>query len=215
MCTADYSLKNGDKFTVPANSHENVGADLTGSAVCDSGFQIAIDGGLQCRAANKHVTKGLDGRAVAEVGDKCKYNVYNATADTDFNKPTVAESDSKCGFNKDDRAYCVIQPGDKEFVDIYNEFRKQSKDIKCHRLSGGDGSTCSKIKTINESDLGFKLFRLGKELTDPQAAANIANNDKCVAATVMSDFWQGRSPDSALTYGVFGVCASLVAFILF
>lgn len=109
-----------------------------------------------------------------------------------------------------------MQQGDDEYLDAVKEAKKALGTGVCHEKSGSiEGSHCATQKKIMDDKLGFKLFRLGTSVGDGQAAANIANNDECVAETVMSNFWQGHFKDSALAYGAFGVFASVLAFILF
>ena len=110
----------------------------------------------------------------------------------------------------------MIQPGDKEYLDFQEESFKKIKEHKCHRLSkrGVDGSFCADFKTYHESDLAFKGNMLATSITLPQSSANIANNVRCVAESITSNLWQGHFGDSALNYGIFGICVFLFFSIL-
>jgi len=213
-CTEYNSLANGALFTLPAQLHENLGNEPTASNVCSSGYQFTVGNNLECRDPNRSKVQGLKGRSTDEIGQTCAYITFNDT--TDYKKEVNATSTSYCGFNKDNKAYCQMQPGDDEFVAIRKKYMEKTKDFKCHRLSGGeDGSICADVFKFMSDKIAFDFYKLTASVSDGQTAANVANNDECAAATVMSNFWQGRSPDSALTYGAFGVCASLIAFVLF
>lgn len=213
VCTEAFSLNDGDEFTVPAMTHTNLGADLQASVVCSSGFQIVVDGGMQCRQADRSVSQEKEGRSTPEPGKTCDFNSYTTEAAAEFATPIVSQATSFCGFNQDNLAYCQVHAGDDEIMEVMKDIR--GKKMNCHRLSGRAGSTCADLREVMISNLGFRFYKAGVSMGEGQAAANIANNDNCVAETVMSNLWQGHFGDSALTYGVFGVCASLLASILF
>mmetsp|Transcript_9722 Transcript_9722/g.11009 ORF Transcript_9722/g.11009 Transcript_9722/m.11009 type:complete len:91 (+) Transcript_9722:434-706(+) len=67
----------------------------------------------------------------------------------------------------------------------------------CHKNSGGEGSICAELRTLQATDLGWQFHWYGLMLTDPQRSSNAINNDECVAGSIMFDFWQGNFKESA------------------
>ena len=191
-CIADFSWENGVIFVLPEMQNEIYSEKLMKSKVCKSGFQFSAEGKLQCRAANRNYKQGLDGRSTSYGGQTCDYITYNSESLSNFEKSSYAKSTSLCGFNRDSRAYCPVQPGDDDIVYILEEYRLMSEGAKCHKLSGEIGSHCASLKWIKESKLGFPLYKVFKILEDAQLAANVANNDKCVAQTITANFWHNN-----------------------
>jgi len=214
-CTESYSFDNGVNYTTIGSIYENAGNQTVPSKVCKSRFQLNVEGDiLQCRAANRNKKQGLGGRTTDEGGQKCNITTY--TNLTDYTQEVPDTSDSYCGFNRDNKAYCKMQPGDDRVKKAFDKYYEKVKKFKCHRSSAGNvNSICKDELDIQSDNIAFDHYKFSAAIGDGQKAANIANNDKCVAETITSNVWQGYAPDSALAYGAFGVCVSLLASILF
>ena len=214
-CTESYSFDNGVNYTTIGSIYENAGNQTVPSKVCKSRFQLNVEGDiLQCRAANRNKKQGLGGRTTDEGGQKCNITTY--TNLTDYTQEVPDTSDSYCGFNRDNKAYCKMQPGDDRVKKAFDKYFEKEKKFKCHRSSAGNANSICKDKLeFQINNIAFDHYKFSAAIEDGQEAANIANNDKCVAETITSNVWQGFPPDSALAYGAFGVCVSLLASILF
>lgn len=104
-CTAANSLADGVTFVLATVSHEALGAEPAGSALCTSRFEFTVEGKQQCRAANRNTVQKLAGRTTDEAGQTCAYRTFNTATIADFATAVDVTSSSKCGFNKDNKAY--------------------------------------------------------------------------------------------------------------
>lgn len=213
VCTAAFSLANGVNYTLTGEQGPTDGT-LFATNLCDSGAGFRVNAtATQCRPANRNKDESL---TTAEPGQDCVILTNNAPEAANWNVEnniTAAET-SKCGFNKDEKAYCQVQPGDKMIANDIKVIREKNTGYACHRLSGAaDGSTCAGARKFEISKDGFRLFKIANMLASAQASANVANNDRCVAETIMADFWQGQF-GSALAHSVVGACAALFSVFL-
>ena len=193
-----YSLKNGDIFTRIDRMISQV-SDSIFSDICDTGTEFSKAGVAerQCRKSLRSASKdtGIDALAHKEVGSEWKIIFFEDEDFENYDKETIytTKEVSRWGFNQDDRSYCFLNYGDDLMAPVLAEVQEKDKLAIWHKESGyQEGSICAFTKELYESDLGFKFMKYEAMMNDPQVSANAMNNDRCVAETIMSDFWQRK-----------------------
>lgn len=217
VCVAWGTKSNGDKFTRPnAEASSEVNADLTASDVCMSGFETTVEGSVQCRSGDRNKVQGRAALAKATNGESC--DILRFTSDTlaDFATGVPATTTSKCGFNKDNRAWCPLLRGDDEVVNTISSFVKVWNTISCHKNSGSSqGSVCKAQRDAQDTKDGWKVFQLISQASDDQTFANTALNDNCVENTIMANFWQGHGKGSAYKVSAVASLFVLIASLIY
>ena len=213
--TPKYSLKNGEIFTRSDRSVSQVSSSIF-SDICDTGSEFSKEGVAerQCRKPFRSSSndKGIDALAHKDVGSEWMVRVFEDEDFKNFDKESIITwpEVSRCGFNKDDRSYCPLNSGDDLIASVLAEVRKKDSSAIWHIDSGNEeGSIWAFTKELYDSNLGFKFLQYQEMMEDPQVAANTMNNDKCVAETIMSDFWQGNF-DSGSYSRLIGIFSSLL-----
>lgn len=194
-CVAWGSLANGDTFTqTVSGASGELNADLEKSAVCKSGQQTTIDFIIQCRSGERNLVQGRSNLEKDNVGTECMTLRYtNDTLDgygTTVNDTTY----SACGFNQDNKSWCPLLAGDDEVVDFISAFTTVWNTITCHKNSGasGTGSVCKEQYDAEGLNDGWRVYQYIGQTSSDVAFATTANNDRCVAETITSNFWQGQ-----------------------
>lgn len=194
-CVVWGQLENGANFTqtVP-RALNGLDATLGGSQVCKSGLQVTIGSTFQCRSGARNIDQGRDSLKKANAGTECKTMEYTNDTLAGFNTPVDATTRSVCGFNKDSSAWCPLLAGDDEVVDFISAFTTVWNTIKCHKNTGasGEGSVCKSQYDAEGLDDGWRVYQYIVQTSSDVAFATTANNDKCVAETITSNFWQGQ-----------------------
>ena len=190
------------------------------SPICDSNTAFSLDdqGRVQCRKPTKNAKTGEDGLRRDNNTAACPGTRYSNADETKYDEPVEGNlpSTAKCGFNKVENAYCPYQFGDDEVLKVITPDIEAAQKLECSKWSTPnpkEGVLCAATMKNEASDGAFKRWSAYNMGINEQKSVNVMNNDKCVAETIMADFWQGNF-DSALARGVLGVCASLLAFIL-
>ena len=187
---------------------------------CELNTAFALDGAgrVQCRKPFKNAKGGEEGLRRDNITSTCPGTMY--TDEDEKKYDTAVEGTftqtALCGFNKVDNAYCPYQFGDDEVLKAAGPWIEATQKLDCNKFTVPDakgGKYCADKLKIEQADGAFKQAAALALGTSAQMSVNAINNDKCVAETIMADFWQGNF-DSALAHGVLGVCASLLAFIL-
>jgi hypothetical protein len=194
-CVVWGSLANGDTFTQTVSGPSSgLNADLSGSQVCKSGLQTTISGTIQCRSGSRNVVQGRSSLEKNTAGVSCDTQLFTNDTLEGFANATTATSMSVCGFNKDSKAWCPLLAGDDEVVDFISAFTTVWNTIKCHKNSGasGEASVCKAQQDAEGLDDGWRVYQYIVQTSSDVAFANTANNDRCVAETITSNFWQGQ-----------------------
>jgi len=193
-----FLLKNGDVFTRIDRMISQV-SDSIFSDICDTGIEFSKAGvrERQCRKPYRSVSNdtGIDALAHKDVGSEWKVITFEDEDFKNYDKESIITwpEVSRWGFNQDDRSYCPLNYGDDLIASVLAEVREKEKSAIWHIESGNnEGSTWAFTKELYDSNLGFKFIQFDEMMEDPQLSANAMNNDKCVAETIMSDFWQGN-----------------------
>eukprot|EP00343_Euplotes_focardii_P006647 CAMPEP_0205821604 /NCGR_PEP_ID=MMETSP0206-20130828/8542_1 /ASSEMBLY_ACC=CAM_ASM_000279 /TAXON_ID=36767 /ORGANISM="Euplotes focardii, Strain TN1" /LENGTH=290 /DNA_ID=CAMNT_0053117199 /DNA_START=347 /DNA_END=1216 /DNA_ORIENTATION=+ len=218
-CTELFSVENGKVYTL-ANEVRPTPAAVFASNLCADGhaFPIGAATQSQCRPANRNKATGIKGLAKDEAGSECTLitRVAPETENWETESDVANVDSSKCGFNKDEKSYCSVQFGDEDILKIMRSSLENKSKRMCHRETGNptEGSYCADQKKFDAADNAFQIYKTTGILVSSQASANVINNDRCVAETIMADFWQGNF-DSAFTAGIIAVFSSFVAITLF
>jgi hypothetical protein len=216
-CVAWGQLAIGANFTTPVTgAFVGLDATLSGSQVCKSGLQVSIGGTNQCRSGEKNSVQGRPNLKKATVGESCATMQYTGDSLADFNTPVNGTSRSVCGFNTDSSAWCPLLAGDDEVVNFISAFTTVWNTIKCHKNSGasGTGSVCKSQQDAEGLDDGWKVYQYIVQTSSEVAFANTAQNDRCVAETITSNFWQGQF-GAAYTVSAITSLSVLIASIIY
>jgi hypothetical protein len=194
-CVPWGSLANGDTFTrTVSGASGELNAVLGASDVCKSAVQTTISGISQCRSGERNTVQGRSNLEKNTVGETCVTQQYTndtlAGYDTTVNSSTV----SICGFNQDNKSWCPLLGGDDEVVDFISAFTTVWNTITCHKNSGasGQGSICKAQQDAEGIADGWRVYQYLIQTSSEVAFATTANNDRCVAETITSNFWQGQ-----------------------
>ena len=185
-------------------------------SLCQSTFAMHLKDidKMQCRKPFRNADQnGIDGLAREAAGEEWEIIIYIDPKPEKYDKEMriPAPYVSMWGFNKDDRAYCPIENGDDFVNNVVDKIVLERQNILWHRESGkrSHGSYCQFRKSIVDSKLLFSFEQILKMLAHPQVSVNGMNNDKCVAETIMADFWQGNF-NTAESLKVLGLFASII-----
>lgn len=208
-CTPFASLNDGDQFTTPSGTEES-NADVVGSLVCKSGFQTSVENVIQCRSGDRNKDQALSSLKTDAAGTDCPIVQFTADTLADFATGTDATGQqSVCGFNTDGKAWCPRMPGDDDVRSAVEAFNSAWNGVNCHRNSGGaTGSLCKGAQDAMGSDAGWAFWRNTNGIGNAQVFANRAQNDRCVADTITTDFWNGQFEDNA--YGMSAIASLFV-----
>lgn len=173
---------------------------MTKNDLCITHHLIAVTGKantFECRTApTGDGVKALTDLVRTNSGDVCKYTAYDDPANKDT--PQSKQDVAKCGFNKDDGAYCNKRKGDPWFVAALKALSaKNVAAKKCHALSS---IAACKAFTDNLGATVNNEWRKELLSTDEGVGyAPYANNDKCVAGSITKLFWQDTAPGFAFS----------------
>jgi len=205
-CQTFYSVANSAK--TPLNTVDISKLKPSGSVVeklvfnanslCASGtlYNVAPNA-ITCRPSGfNNDAKNLTSlKRTKGIENTCAYTDY-----TDATDPTLAittlMATSKCGFNKDNAAYCDKRRGDQWFKKVLSTMSgKALNTIKCNPVTNMQNCT-SAINVITKKDL-LSWSQEVQALDNAFGWANYANNDGCVGSSITKIYWQDSSPGFA------------------
>lgn len=191
QCRPLFDEKVGNSFYVDeAANGDNIFIGY--NSICENYNAVKVEGQnsmLQCVAADKSQDQTLESLKRTEGnGQKCYYDGVNGTS---FDL-------SKCGFNTDGSGWCNKRRGDKWFTDALSQLKKiDFSKVHCHVSS--TISTCSDLLNLNQTVL-HEFTRAVTESDYDIGFANYAQNDKCVAKSITTSYWQEDFPDFAVLF---------------
>lgn len=208
-CMGAGAFKDGQEFMFEGEAGGSAG-------ICQNGNAFVVGDHLQCRQLPRN--KDQNKLTQATPGENCAILTFDKPEAENFDQSTETNVNSYCGFNKDNAAYCPRQPGDTEVLNQNKAVESKINGFNCHRLSGTvAGSICAPVLEWQNSKEGWNFYSrfslVGTEAG--QAWANVANNDKCVAEGIMSNFWGGHFGDSAFGLTVVASAAATILSFVF
>lgn len=230
-CTALRSLEHGTEFELLPAANDLLKEGKTAATgqrfmtnICKTWAAVAEDDGAanvkwQCRNAdiNVNTERLTDGGN----GVDCEVKTWEAPAFADFDNEGSRKTSSLCGFNKDNRGVCPLQLGDTFTLDLLNAAFDAEQGLECHKTSAGlcDALQKAKQAEVQAQDAGnaplFGGHRAGQTIEGiggagaNQLFANVANNDKCVAAGVTQNFWNGLG-NAYISFGAVSAFATVL-----
>ncbi len=152
------------------------------------------DSSSQCRQADRNIDPSL---STQNPGEDCVIEQFVEVDPKKYNVASTRVEPSRCGFNKDSRAYCPLQVGDDYARDLIDSFKDILIKFNCDELEmlPESGHICSGIyqSILRNEDDYFNLRRFFKIFTDKSGWEwiNTANNDDCVKDTITYPSWMG------------------------
>jgi hypothetical protein len=150
---------------------------------------------FQCRAAERNVEQGIDNLKKLTPGENCTFIRYNNPDPEMYDVGEFANSFSKCGYNEDSFAYCPIKLGDDVVINAREKVRKilTVPNPKCHSRSfSGSNRVPLCVSAFQEyKDVAILLSRNLINDSTLRISHLSANNDKCVAESIMKGYWLG------------------------
>ena len=215
-CVAWGTLENGDTFTETLSGASNgLEATLSGSQVCKSAMQTTIDGTIQCRSGDRNKVQGRSDLEKTTVGESCETELFTNDTLAGFETSVNGTSLSICGFNQESTSWCPLLRGDEEVVKFVDTFVAVWNTIKCHKNTGisSGPSVCKAQQDAQGSDDGYKVYQYTVQTGSEVEFANTANNAKCVAETITSDFWLGQFTSAYTASVITSMCVLIASFI--
>ena len=209
------SVQTGTNFSIERIQHGEdkwIGYDN----VWESLYSIVVDlSTRQCRGPDISLNiSTLDNYTRSEEGEDCKYSSNSKLDNSDYFETS---DESVCGFNINTDTYWRMRMGDQWFKETTASAAiSEQYKLKWHATSYG--GHCSDFINSVDKDIIFNFTLAMKAVDEDSGFPLIANNDKCVARTITTNFWQGRDPtfhpDSALGIRSMSVVALLMLIFL-
>jgi len=126
--------------------------------------------------------------------NNCNITAYVSPDVAKFDEESISHGAAGCGFNRNDSSFCPVEIGDDFMVNSLSPFEGPVTDSDCHKsskLNAELGSLCLDYNlTIHaQGDIGLNYTRARQIFRDPQVSINVADNDRCVAESITTAYW--------------------------
>jgi hypothetical protein len=107
-----------------------------------------------------------------------------------------------------------MRKGDKLFVDAYTQFMALNlTDFKCHVLSTYERCT-DFVLAVAKNDALKQIARAKLAAGSDGLFHLYANNDKCVANTITTAYWQGDAPGSGVSHSLYTAFIAVISVVV-